>query len=177
MKRLNFGLTIIVALFSISVAYAQTEEPPQEKKEVTYSEIRQMIDEGVLVGGTVSGDGWWVTVKKTDGSVYYAPVTPYTPIADRLIDAGVPTKIVHISNENDNDLPLWLELLINGSPLVIFIVFFVFILWATQRKGKKEQDKCMNRAEAINNAFLEKQEAQFKSFINDLASVMNEKNG
>ncbi len=178
MKSLFVFLIPLLALCASVHAQDVAGARPKEKKEITYSEIRQLIDDGALIGATVSGDGWWVTVKTNDGATFYAPVTPQTPIADRLIDAGVPTKITHIKNDNSSVRPLWRDVLFNLSPLLIFLVFLVFILFLTRGFNKniwKKNDDHLSKAEQINNDYLARAEKLQNEFFDRLEKVLTER--
>jgi ATP-dependent Zn protease len=170
MKHLLLIILLIETFYGVAVAQESSKPTSQDNNEVTYSELRKLVDDGLVASASVTGDGWWVSVTATDGVRYYAQVTPQTPISDHLYEAGVPVKIVHWSEEDDES-PAWLSMLFNVLPLLIFIVFFVLVLWFSQKRGKKVQDDCLKRAEAINNEFLDRQQVQFNKFIEDFASV------
>jgi ATP-dependent Zn protease len=154
MKHLCSLVVIIIAL--CGNAYAQ-EKIETKSKEVSYSDIRKLIDEGVVERGKVTNDGWWVTVYTKEGDRYFSPVTPQTPIADHLYEAGVPVLIEHYKEEpqeEEDKLPTWLSLLINLLPLLIFLLFVggVFLF---SRKGANNY---YSRAEKMNAEFLERLE-------------------
>lgn len=176
MRFLVIGLA--AAFCSLTTAFAQEEKSPwyEYYDVISYSELRALIDGGEVEEARILNDGWWVTVKLNGGEYFDVKVTPQTPIADHFYDAGIPVSIEHSSKDEDDKKPLWLDLFFNILPLLIFIFVFVFILWLMQKQGKKTQDECLDRARAINDEFLEKQQVQFDKFIEQFSSVMIEKN-
>jgi len=133
---LFFIILLTGTIYSHAFAQENSEEAAPKISEVTYSEIRKLIDDGVVESARVTGDGWWVHVKTSDGANYYAQTTPQTPIADHLYRAGVPVKIVHWKEEKD-ERPLWLEIFYNLLPLLIFIVFFIFFFGSCKGETRK----------------------------------------
>lgn len=170
-------IVLATAFLSLTPAFAQEEKSPwyEYYDVISYSDLRVLIDSSEIEEARVLNDGWWVTVRKKDGEYLDVKVTPQTPVADHFYDAGIPVRIEHSSKDEDDKDPLWLDLLINLSPLLIFIFVFCLILWVMQKQGKKTQDNYMDRAKAINDEFLDRQETQFKNFISELTSVMGEK--
>lgn len=145
-----------------------------EEKEVTYSDIRKLIDDGVVEWGRVSGDGWWVNIKTIDGSRYYAQITPQTPIADHLYEAGIPVRIQH-RQEDEDELPLWLELLINLLPLLIFLIFFAFVMLIMGKTNKKHTDKYddyLAKVDDQNQQHFERVEKLQKEFFEQLRLIL-----
>jgi|GEM_PF-7069365 len=175
----RFFFVGFLAVFFCAHAVAQEKIEPQQKErtEVTYSEIRKLIENGEVKSASVTGDGWWVSVVTIDGNRSYAQVTPQTPIADHLYDAGIPVKIVHW-NEDEDETPLWLKVFYNVLPLLIFIVFFVFVMFLLRGvNGKvfKKNDEHLAKAEAINNDHLAKVEEMQKRFFERLEKLLSEK--
>ncbi len=175
MRFLAIGLA--TTFFTLATAFAQEEKSPwyEYYDVISYSELRALIDGSDIEEARILNDGWWVTIRKKDGEYLDVRVTPQTPVADHFYEAGIPVRIEHSSKDEDDENPLWLDMLINLSPLLIFIFVFCLILWVLQKHGKKTQDNYMDRAKVINDEFLDRQEAQFKYFISELASVMGDK--
>ena len=159
-------ITFIFAFIFLFVPSNAQEPTDTESKKVTYSDVRKLIDDGVVERGRVSGDGWWVTVYTNDGGTYYASITPQTPLAAYLYDAGVPVSIDHVA-ENDES-PLWAKVFYNILPYVIFLVFVMFIVLFAGKRNKKESALHLREAEKLNNDFLEKTEKLQKEFLDRL---------
>ncbi len=138
---------VLVALLCCQALAQETSDAgaSKDRKEITYSEIRKLVDDGAVEAASVTGDGWWVNVSTADGSRYYAQVTPQTPIADHLYEAGIPVRIVHWNEEKKEELPLWLSLFFNTLPLIIFLAFFFFVV--RMMNNKKKTDEFFNRLE------------------------------
>ncbi len=151
--KLLFALTAAILVLVANAAAQDAEaDGAAERSEISYSALRKLIDNGRVRGATISGDGWWVTVSTSDGSIHHTRVTPNTPIADRLVDAGVRTEFLH--TDDDEELPLLLSLFFNILPLLIFIGFFWFVI--SRMKGKNSD--YYSRAEKLNADFLERLE-------------------
>jgi ATP-dependent Zn protease len=168
----QFFVLLVSALCLCSQTYAQ-EEAESKSEEVTYSELRKLIDDGVVKRGRVSNDGWWVTVY-TDGARYYAQVTPQTPIADYLYEAGVPVRIDHLA-EDDDERPLWLEVFYNLLPLLIFVVFFVGIMAFMGRANKKQKskyDEHLKKVEQVNAEYFSQAEKLQNEFFERLEKLL-----
>ncbi|WP_425410140.1 hypothetical protein [Hyphococcus sp.] len=179
MSRLILLLVSVVTIVSPTLAQEATSTDESKDKEVTYFDIRKFIDDGVVEWGRVSGDGWWINIKTTDGSRYYAQVTPQTPIADHLYEAGIPVRIQHRAAEEET--PRWLEFLLNLAPLLIFIVFFLFLMLTMGRSNKNHVDKYddylakedeqqrryLERVEKFQTEFFERLEETIKRSMNN----------
>lgn len=147
---------VFVLLVSVLCFFCQAsaqEKADSKSTQISYFEIRKLIDDGIVERGQIYNDGWWVAVYTSDGNSYYAQITPQTPIADHLYAAGVPVSIDHIAEEVDKT-PLWLEVFFNLLPLLIFILFFAGIMFFMKRGG----GDYYARAEKINLDFLNRLE-------------------
>ncbi|MEM9619458.1 MAG: hypothetical protein AAF936_16010 [Pseudomonadota bacterium] len=173
---------IVFVFFVVAPVSAEDHESVwfEEYEQIGYSELRKLIDEDQVDSARVLNDGWWITIKTKEGEFFDTKVTSETPIADHLYDAGIPVKIEHRNQESDDDeIARWKKVLFNILPLLIFIVFFIFVLWFSQKRGRKVQDECLDRAKAINDDFLDRQQKQFETFIEDFSSLLEkqESNG
>jgi len=141
---------VVSVLLSISASLAEelSDETKKTAKEISYSKLRELIEKEEISGATISGYGWWVTVNTRGGIKYYVHVTPDTPIADRLVDAGVPTKFEF--KKDDDESQLWKEIFFNLLPLFIFVVLFSFMLRTlnpSKKKYEQEQKEFFQRLE------------------------------
>ncbi|NOX81518.1 MAG: hypothetical protein GXP06_00710 [Alphaproteobacteria bacterium] len=175
MMRTIFCFSIFVFLIA-APARAEEDESVWFKtyEQIDYSDLRKLIDEKQVDSARVLNSGWWVTIKTKDGKFFDTRVTPQTPIADHFYVAGIPVKIEH-RNEDNDELPFWLDIFLNILPLLIFVVFFIFILWFSQKRGRKVQDECLDRAKEINDEFLDRQQEQFEAFIENFSSLLEKK--
>lgn len=145
-------------------------------EQIDYHELRNLIEEDKIDSARVLRDGWWVTIKTKEGEFFDTKVTPQTPIADHLYEAGIPVKFEHWGDDDeDNKIPKWQQIFLSILPLLIFIVFFIFILWWSQKRGRKVEDECLDRAKAINDEFLDRQQKQFETFIEDFSCLLKKK--
>ncbi len=153
-------LLFAAALFFLSApASAQEDQSPwyEPYEQISYSELRTLIDNGEVDEARVLNDGWWVTVKTKEGEYFDTKVTPETPIADHLYEAGIPVTIEHYnegSEEEADDLPAWLSLVINILPLLLFLVFFAGIIFLS----RKQTNAYYGRAEKMQADFFERLE-------------------
>ena len=157
MKRIIIVAAMLASFFSAVCAQEARKADDKKEKEVSYSEIRTMIDEGIVDKASVTNDGWWVTVRTDEGAFYYAAVTPQTPIADHLYEAGVPVLIEHYNEEPQekaDELPSWLSLLINILPLLLLLLFLggIFVF------SRKQTNNYYSRAENMQAKFLDRLE-------------------
>lgn len=172
-------LLVSAAIFFFFIA---TIAKADEATEISYSTLRALIDDGKVETAIMTDYGWRADVTTSDGTAYFVFVSPNTSLADYLVNAGVETSF---SNPNfvddyepadsEKDTPLLLELFFNILPLLIFIAFFIFVLWFSQKRGRKVQDECLDRAKAINDEFLDRQQKQFETFIGDFSSLLEKK--
>lgn len=171
MDRILILLALCLTVFA-PVSAEETSEP--ESKEVTYSELRKLVDDGIVEKGRVSNDGWWVTVYTNDGAKYYAPITPQTPIADHLYDAGVPVRIEHIPEDEPSSV---LDLFYNLLPFLIFLVFIAFVSVVLRRANKKTSGlyaEYLKNAKAQNDEHLLRIENLHKSFLDRLEAILTQ---
>lgn len=154
-KRL---LIILVAYGFLNLAngFAQEEESPwyEYYDVISYSELRALIDGGEIEEARILNDGWWVTVRRKDGEYFDVRVTPQTPVADHLYDAGIPVSIEHSSKDEDDEQRLWLDVLISLSPLALLIVFLMAIVFVSRKQTKAHY----HRAERAQTEFFERLE-------------------
>jgi len=146
-------------------------------EQIDYSELRRLIDEEQVDSALVSTSGWWVTIKTKEGEFFDTRVTPQTPIADHLYAAGVPVRIEH-RNQEDDERPYWSSLALKFSPLLVLWVFLIFLFVAARgynRKILKKNDDHLEKAEKLNNDHLVKVEAMQKEFFDRLEKLLTEK--
>jgi len=168
-------------LFGLS-AFAQGGENVEPiATEISYSELRDLIGAGEIAEASISDSGWWVTVVTVEGSKHYALVTPYTQIADRLVDAGVETRFLASgADDEESRLPAWLSVVFNLLPFAIFLVFLWFIMFVIRGANKKifaKNDDHLTRAEQINNEFLTRSEKLQNDFFDRLEKILVEQKG
>lgn len=169
---------LLFAFLLLATANAQDDDAIwfEMYDQIDYTELRKLIDEGQIDSARVLRDGWWVTVKTKEGKFFDTKITPQTPIADHLYEAGIPVKFEHWSDDDEGgEIPKWRQIFLNILPLLIFIVFFIVILWWSQKRGRKVQDECLDRAKAINDEFLDRQQKQFETFIEDFSALLKKK--
>lgn len=153
MRKLFCFLIFAVSLSAIANAQDDDSVWFESYEQIDYNELRNLIDEGQIDSARVLRDGWWVTVRTKEGEFFDTKVTPQTPIADHLYDAGIPVKFEHWS-EDDDEMPLWLRLFLNVLPLIIFIAFVGVVHFGM----KKANTGYYSRAEKLQNEFLDRLE-------------------
>ena len=173
---------LVFAVLLCGAAAAQEDDAVwfELYEQIDYSELRSLVDAGNVESARIFNDGTWVTVKTKDGEFFDTLVTPQTPIADHLYEAGIPVKFQLADRDDEtaeaDEERKWKEIFLNILPVLVFIVVFVLILWWSHQRGKKVQDECLDRAKAMNDEFLDRQQKQFDAFIENLSSLLKNKN-
>ncbi len=141
---------------------AHSEDGPTQSS-LTYTELRQQIDAGNVTVAYILNNGQSVSGELKNGVFFVTNITPETPIADRLADAGVQASFM----PTKEDLPLWLSVTFNILPFLIFLAFFFFVV-RSMRKSSDGQGGYYARAEKLNREFLDRLERLLLEMKNDV---------
>ena len=152
MRFLAFVITIQLFFAPLVLAASDSDDESSDESLMSYSELVQAIDAGNVANATIWDEGWWVTGNLSDGSYFTTRINPNTPIADRMVEAGIRTEFMH--SEQEEEMSIYLSMFFNILPLLIFLAFFFFVMRAFGSKNNPH----LNRAEKMQEDFLERME-------------------
>ncbi len=152
-----WGLVVVFFLIALKVFDYQAPGPVPE--ELTYSQFVERVDGGAVRSAEVAKTQ--VTGQLVSGGEYITtiPETGQAAIAERLNNAGVDTKI-----GKEEELPVFLSLLLNILPLLIFFAFFFFVMRQMQGANGKAMGFGKSRAKLLT-------ERQSRVTFDDVAGI------
>ncbi len=121
-----------VILFCVAGLLFAVVHNSQGKKdtEFTFSDFLAKVQEGQIKTATI--DGGDVHGDMLGGSPYHTTVpTNYPALYDKLNDKGVATTM---KNQNSGN---WISILLNASPFIVLIAFWIFMMRQMQSGGNK----------------------------------------
>lgn len=142
-------IRISMIVFAL-LALTSTAHSAADSSFSSYSELRSHIELGNIASATITDDGRLVVSELKNGDTIVTHVSQNTPIADRMVDAGIPTSFTY---DQDPKTPLWLSIFFNILPFLIFLAFFFFVMRSV-RKSTGGQEGYISRAEKLQNEFL-----------------------
>ncbi|MEX2304371.1 MAG: ATP-dependent zinc metalloprotease FtsH [Bryobacterales bacterium] len=120
----------------------QTGNSPQPA-ELSYSEFRSKVKAG-LVASVVISNGVEVEGKLKNGEPLQTTLpSDYPGIIDTMDEAGVQIEVEQTSS------PAWLSFLLNASPFILLIVFWIFMMRQMQAGGNKALSFGKSRARLL----------------------------
>ncbi|MDR3701478.1 MAG: ATP-dependent zinc metalloprotease FtsH [Candidatus Sulfopaludibacter sp.] len=121
-----------VILFCVAGLLFAVVHNSQGKKdtEFTFSDFLAKVQEGQIKTATI--DGGDVHGDMLGGAAYHTTVpTNYPALYDKLNDKGVATTM---KNQNNGT---WISILLNASPFIVLIAFWIFMMRQMQSGGNK----------------------------------------
>jgi cell division protease FtsH len=101
-----------------------------KETEFTFSDFLAKVQEGQIKTATI--DGGDVHGDMLGGAAYHTTVpTNYPALYDKLNDKGVATTM---KNQNSGN---WISILLNASPFIVLIAFWIFMMRQMQSGGNK----------------------------------------
>ena len=137
---LIWGLVFLFFIFALQLF--DMSSPGADVTRLTYSEFSDRLDKGDIKDANIDDERVEGTL--ANGDKYLTTVPRGAQVADRLVEAGVPTDI-----KPDEELPLLLSILVNVLPFIIFLAFIFFIMRQMQGAGGKAMGFGKSRAKLL----------------------------
>ncbi len=126
MKTLHAALLSLFWLCAASFAYGATGP-----KDVAYSTLRRLADDGEIVSAQIPVYGNSVRGHLKDGSEIRALISDNQRVADLLVAAGVETRFVLPADKMESGIAsVWRDIAMDLIPFLIFLVFVGFVVFA-----------------------------------------------
>ncbi|MDD3473844.1 MAG: ATP-dependent metallopeptidase FtsH/Yme1/Tma family protein [Syntrophaceae bacterium] len=153
----NLGLWLVICLVMIFLFHLFNQTKTNQK-EITYSQFRQELDQGLIKSVNLQGSR--IRGTYMDGGVPFRTLAPHdTELIPNLMKHKVDIQVLP---EDDN--PWYLTALISWLPMIFLIAIFVFFMRQMQAGGGKAMSFGKSRARLIS-------EDQNKFTFQDVAGV------
>jgi len=137
---LIWGLVFLFFLFALQLF--EMSSPKAGALKLTYSDFSSKLENGEVKDALI--DEGRIEGTLTSNEAYVTTVPKESNIADRLVEAGVPTTI-----KPEEELPLALSVFFNVIPFIIFLVFIIFVMRQMQGAGGKAMGFGKSRAKLL----------------------------
>ena len=118
---------ILVAVFLWQVV---TRGQKRTEKDITFSDFMQQVEQGKIKKVTIAGNDVHGTYSNED-SGFRTSIPNYPDVYKLLLEKGVHTDYKQADSGN------WISLLVNASPFILLLAFWIFMMRQMQSGGNK----------------------------------------